>query len=385
MNRNDHPTMDGDLYVDADPGGGIPGTVLTASGMNPVQEELVNVVEAAGLVLDENDYTQVLTAVETLIGRRAPLRNKLLNGGMRVWQRGETFNFADAEAFSADRWAAQADGATGAGTAVVTRQDFASGQTTVPGFPDHFLRYTQQIGSTVTPPVVLQRIEGVAQVSAGVYTVSGWMKADAPITVALTLTQNFGPGGSADSPAGSSALNIGTGWTYFSRAFAVPTVSGKTINDGSYLEVAFVFPGAGATFIADIAQVQYELGNLASAFDVRPFGVELSLCQRYYEQSAPYGTLMSAAFERGASFGSDAGNQAQVIAQRFRVEKAVMPAMTWWSPNTSTPGKIFWDGSDRTVTANRQESTASTGYPEIGGSITGNTLVSGGWTAESEL
>ncbi len=68
MHRNDHATATTeDLFTEGDPQQGTPATVVTAAFLNAVQEELCNLVEEAGLTLDEADHTQVFDAIKTLM------------------------------------------------------------------------------------------------------------------------------------------------------------------------------------------------------------------------------------------------------------------------------------------------------------------------------
>ncbi len=57
----------GGLFTDGDPSVPIPATVLDASWLNTLQEEVVGVVLMAGLTLDPLDDTQLYTALELLI------------------------------------------------------------------------------------------------------------------------------------------------------------------------------------------------------------------------------------------------------------------------------------------------------------------------------
>lgn len=57
-------------FSEASPGSGAP-TVLTPDWCNSVQEELVNVIEGAGLTLDGDDKGQMLAAVNALAGALA--------------------------------------------------------------------------------------------------------------------------------------------------------------------------------------------------------------------------------------------------------------------------------------------------------------------------
>lgn len=54
-------------FTEGDPGTGVAATQVTAKWLNSVQEEIVNVVEDAGITLDDEDNTQLLDAIEALI------------------------------------------------------------------------------------------------------------------------------------------------------------------------------------------------------------------------------------------------------------------------------------------------------------------------------
>jgi len=55
-------------FTDGDPQSGVPATTLEAKFMNTVQRELVNVVEEAGLTLDEENDGQLREAISEMIG-----------------------------------------------------------------------------------------------------------------------------------------------------------------------------------------------------------------------------------------------------------------------------------------------------------------------------
>jgi len=55
-------------FTDGDPQSGVPATTLEAKFMNTVQRELVNVVEEAGLTLDEENDGQLHEAISEMIG-----------------------------------------------------------------------------------------------------------------------------------------------------------------------------------------------------------------------------------------------------------------------------------------------------------------------------
>jgi len=82
----------------------------------------------------------------------------------------------------------------------------------------------------------------------------------------------FGLGAGSTFSATAGAWGAGNKWT----------VTGATSVVGTN----------GATFY--ITGVQLEKGSTATSFDYRPFGTELALCQRYYENNYPSGTAVAA-------------------------------------------------------------------------------------------
>lgn len=68
MKRTTADANDNNRYTEGNPSLGIPATVVGAEEMNNIQEELCNLVEAAGLTLDANVETQVLEAIQILAG-----------------------------------------------------------------------------------------------------------------------------------------------------------------------------------------------------------------------------------------------------------------------------------------------------------------------------
>lgn len=74
--------------------------------------------------------------------------------------------------------------------------------------------------------------------------------------------------------------NVGTGsdhWTPSTTAGQWITGLYAHINGGAYL-------GSAMNATMDITGVQWELGSIATPFEYRPYSVELEMCQRYYQQ-----------------------------------------------------------------------------------------------------
>lgn len=73
-----------DPYVDADIPGGIPGSLVPAAAIEDPQREIVAIIEAAGLVPDGGDLTQLLQAIQSLIA----VGNTLPIGSCLAWPTG---------------------------------------------------------------------------------------------------------------------------------------------------------------------------------------------------------------------------------------------------------------------------------------------------------
>ena len=83
-------------------------------------------------------------------------------------------------------------------------------------------------------------------------------------------------------------LNVTTSWVSYSVTATVDTSSTGNV-------IVFIWSDVTDTTLGDflyITGVQLEKGSTATSFDYRPYGTELQLCQRYYEQ---YGIQSSAA------------------------------------------------------------------------------------------
>jgi hypothetical protein len=215
------------------------------------------------------------------------LRNRIINGGFDVWQRGTSFSDPAAFTFTSDRWRVRYDG-SGA-TRTISRQAFPLDQTDVPGDQPWFFRYDQSVAGTGgTFNGFNQNIESVRTFGGQQVTLSFYARAASNITLPLIeIEQFFGTGGSPSAPVFATVANnvsVGTSWARYTYTFTVPSLTGKTIgNDNNdCLGVVYNLPN-NAAFTFDISLVQLEVGTVATPFERRQFGQELELCQRYYE------------------------------------------------------------------------------------------------------
>lgn len=217
-------------------------------------------------------------------GNYAAGKNIVINGDFRIWQRG-TSGFSLGGAYNSDRWAFYRDG-SGA-TDAITQQSFTAGAAPVAGYEAPFFwRYSATVAGTGgTERSLYQRIEDVRTFANQTVTVSFWAKADATRTITLSLSQNFGSGGSTSVTTSLTSQSVTTSWARYSATVAVPSVSGKTIGTSSYLQLLLGFP-INVTETIDIWGVQLEAGLVATAFQTATgtLAGELAACQRYYQQ-----------------------------------------------------------------------------------------------------
>ena len=237
------------------------------------------------MALSQVGLERLNTTVTNKIGEN---KNLVINGQFDIWQRATDSGSNTTDGVLAcDRWMLASSGAT----KQVTRQTFALGQTDVPSNPKYFLRYAVTVGNNNA--ALRQRIEGVANVQ-GTVTLSFYAKGTNPGggTFNITNRQDFGTGGSASSvvDTGVADFTVTTNWAKKTFTFTPPSISGKTLgtNNNDYYELEiFRQPAADtstAAYTIDIANVQLEVGSVATDFEHRSFAEELRLCQRYYQQ-----------------------------------------------------------------------------------------------------
>jgi hypothetical protein len=239
-------------------------------------------------------------------GQLAGLRNKIINGNMGIFQRGTAAVTVSGTYGPADRW----QNASVGDTFSTTQGSFVSGDTL---FDTGGAQYFTQIAVTSVAAAgnymaVGHKIEDVRLLAGQTVTVSFWAKAASGTpSIGLEIVQSFGAGGSPslDVTGTGQAQALTTTWTQYSKTFVVPSINGKTIGttaNTSFTALNF-WLDAGATNntrsgsigqsskTVSIAQVQVEVGPVATPFEQRPYGMELALCQRYYE-IAPFSFIL---------------------------------------------------------------------------------------------
>ena len=219
-------------------------------------------------------------------------RNKIINGNFDVWQRGTNITISNStNMYTADRWRFAGDAFTG----FINRQQFTPGQTDVPGEPNYFFRWAVNTNPSGNMAFG-QYIEDVRTLAGRTATLSLYLYASATIpanTLQIRYRQVTGGTGGTNN-----TINIGeitTSWKKFTFQLNIPSLTGASLGASNYLALEILSPSTHTTaFDLFIAQVQLEEGTVATPFEHRPIGMELSLCQRYahfIRPQAAYGAI----------------------------------------------------------------------------------------------
>jgi hypothetical protein len=201
------------------------------------------------------------------VGQLGGTRNVIINGNFAVWQRGTSFT-PSSLIFGADRFAAYKAGASAGDYARST--DVPSGQ----GFTYSGYFNGADIRQSIELPAAGER--GVF-VDGSKWTLSFWVKAGASGTSTANL-------GWANGVTATSVTYWGSAQTYsYSTSWQKKTITftvGGSITGSDAAVLVYISSVAGLY----ITGVQLEAGDVATPFEHRSIGEELSACSRYYQK-----------------------------------------------------------------------------------------------------
>lgn len=214
-------------------------------------------------------------------------KNYIINGNFDVWQRGTAFNNVLDQSYTADRWVYTRNG-SGANVNIF-KSEWAAGssETGVGSTEGSIFEFAQTVaGSGCTYNTINQRIEGVQWSSQKTLTLSFNCEfLNSPdVLPQIIVRQYFGSGGSGiiDTVIATNiSVNATAAWDKKSFTFTLPNITGKTIGTSPYVEIILCLP-INKVFHFRLNAVQLEEGSVATPFENRPYGLELSLCQRYF-------------------------------------------------------------------------------------------------------
>jgi hypothetical protein len=282
-------------------------------------------------------------AISSVLGSSALLpaglgfRNVIINGGFDIWQRGTaatTIAITSSSAFLADRWQA-------------TRSVSGSKQSQISAGLDGFrygMRIQRDSGNTSTTAIYLsQSFEGDVAIKLANKPVvlSFYARAGSnysPTSSFLTVGLGCGTGSEANIIYSSftgytlpvnSNITLTTSWQRFTFIVNIPS---GTTQAGLYFAMTPVGTASTNDYF-DITGVQLEQNYQPTPFEQRPIGIELALCQRYYEKTYDSGTAPGTASTQVGMVGNDVSssgntNEYIICRTRYQVQKRVAPTIT---------------------------------------------------------
>jgi len=325
-----------------------------------------------------NGPTDTISGVTTINtasindGQLAGLRNKIINGAMEISQRGTSFAAAASGTYTLDRFAWYKSGAM-----VVT----ITQSTDVPN--DTFQNSLKVDVTTADTSIaagdfaiISPRIEGynARDLIGQTFTLSFWVKSPKTGTHCI----GFSNSGLNRSYILEYTVSTANTWEYKSVTVTGGLITAGTWNwtNGSGLNVIFSLAAgsafqttAGAWQTGDfqatsnqvncmdstandffLTGVQLEIGPVATPFERRPIGTELSLCQRYFYSTTTNGSNHISVNQKTTTSGNYGG--AFPVQNRFPVQMRTAPNVTTYTNSTrSNPGNVLVNGA-----------TASTGF-----------------------
>jgi hypothetical protein len=240
-------------------------------------------------------------------------RNRIINGDMRIAQRGTSFTTTTASAtYTVDRWLLFT-----AGTTLTEQRTLTASDSPYQMGLANSVRMTSTPGTAVTAYEVIHRIEGynLADFNWGTSfgqpaTLSFWFRS--LCTQGSTFSFAIRTGNAVYSYVNQFTYNTPGSWQYYTFTIPPPpngynsdisvtTATAIAVEIGSY-HVATVLAGDPNTWVTgnrvmvkgvtnvlatpgnfiELTGVQLERGTVATPFEVRPFAQELALCQRYF-------------------------------------------------------------------------------------------------------
>jgi hypothetical protein len=283
---------------------------------------------------------------------------------------------------SVDRWYAYAPGAT------VTVARVAGSNAN---------QYNLQVtgAASVTAVGIGQRIEQSNSYDMAGSTATLSVNISNSLLTTVTWTANYAT--SADTWSAKTQIATGTftvtsTLTNYNAQISIPSAATTGI------EILFTV-GAQTSGTWVIGNVQLEKSSTVTSFDYRPYGTELSLCQRYFEKSFSINTAVANGVGQNNTdgcmntlFNAYATNEGFFGLVTFQVSKRNSPTITYYrAGNGATDGVwAVYDSAWTSVTSMSTITTNTYGF-QVTGARTGAFAAksayigTGNWTASSEL
>jgi hypothetical protein len=346
--------------------------------------------------------------IDTSAASGLPFRNRIINGDMRISQRNGTSSATPASnEYNLDRWQANVGGGQ------YTVQQNAGSVTPPAGFTNYF-GVTSTGVNAASNFAIRQSIEGYniadlawGTASAKSVTLSFWVRSSLTGTFSGSIkngafdrsyvyTYTISAANTWQQVIVTVAGDTTGTWTADNSIgmivwFSMGTASGQgtaTTNAwiaGDYraaTSTTNIMGTSGATFY--ITGVQLEAGSQVTAFERRPYGMELQLCQRYYQKSFNQSTA-PANGSNDSAFQWSSGGAYNAVTIQLKTTMRAAPTNTFYNPRVGGTSSYCTDQTTDYTIRNSNWNDTVVGidtYPQ--GTLTNKTLYVM-WTCTAEL
>ena len=216
-------------------------------------------VGATNIVLPESG---TVATTSNIVG----FKNYIINGGFDVWQYP---SYVAVDGYKLDRWVISGT----SNISAMVKGDLNGEAPSACG-----LYFTKNgAGSSWFS----QKIETPRRLSGKTVTVTFWIYSKQTMDGSVYFDKYNPTDGFIAGVTTGKTFNWINGWNKVTHTTTIPTLNSNHNAVGSYLQLTI--SATGTSTGAWLAAVQLEEGSVATPFEQRPYGLELSLCQRYYE------------------------------------------------------------------------------------------------------
>lgn len=340
---------------------------LTA-GAAPLESDLIVVARGA---------TNRKLTLREAIGLRAGRKNFIRNGDFKIAQRGTSFGVTGS-GYTLDGWISG-----GAGTSTVSRQLFPVGDVAVADNPIYMARNDRTVAAGVDNVIFEQRIETPWRFSG--FPMVASLNARVVAGVKALKLNLFSSGVTPAIDVDIGTINLTNLFQKFEAATVVPAMTAIS-GPSAYLALRVIERAAYNTFTFDMADVQFERGTVATAFERLEEEEQARWCQRFFEKSYELGTAPGTATEVGmVEYLSPNAFNSQMKAADFKATKRAIPTVAVYSTLSGAAGNGFNVGAAADV-AMSAEGIGDSGFcAYLTAGPLNNALVRFQWTASAEL
>jgi len=235
-------------------------------------------------------------ANELLMNQGLFFRNRLINGNFGVAQRGTSFvaGANNDDTYNLDRWYVLSDGndvvditqetsvvPNTAATAIALDVETTNLKFGIAQIIEN-KNCLGLVGNSVTLSfdAKVSAVTDLDNIKCAIVAWSGTADTVTSDIVSAWNVEGTNPTLIANATYENTPANLGvtTSWQKFSVTANIDTANTKNV-------IVFIWSDVTTTTAGDflyVTNVQLETGNVATAFDLRPFAIETQLCQRYY-------------------------------------------------------------------------------------------------------